>query len=76
MEFKLSDSLSSNLLDYDATRKREIAKAKRSTNVKKKKHQFGNINDLIPFDVVPAKQQQLAADHINRSLCVPSLLIH
>ena len=55
MEFKLSDSLSSTLVSYDKTRKKEAAQAKRSTNVTKKKHQFGNVNDLIPFDVVSAK---------------------
>ena len=69
MEFKLSDSLSNTLVSYDKTRKKEAAQAKRSTNVKKKKHQFGNVNDLIPFDVVSAKDQQKAADHINKSLC-------
>tara|TARA_B100000427_G_C15519806_1_gene599782 strand:- start:1208 stop:3193 length:1986 start_codon:yes stop_codon:yes gene_type:complete len=69
MEFKLSDSLSNTLVSYDKTRKKEAAQAKRSTNVKKKKHQFGNVNDLIPFDVVSAEDQQKAADHINRSLC-------
>tara|TARA_R100001594_G_scaffold150434_1_gene211576 strand:- start:144 stop:2141 length:1998 start_codon:yes stop_codon:yes gene_type:complete len=69
MEFKLSDSLSSTLVSYDVTRKKQAAQAKRSTNVKKKKHQFGNINDLIPFDIVSAEDQQKAADHINKSLC-------
>tara|TARA_B100000131_G_scaffold312632_1_gene346955 strand:- start:859 stop:2850 length:1992 start_codon:yes stop_codon:yes gene_type:complete len=69
MEFKLSESLSSTLIQYDTTLKREAAKAKRSKNVKKKKHQFGNINDLIPFDVVPAEEQQYASNHINQSLC-------
>jgi len=69
MEFKLSDSLSNTLVSYDKTRKKEAAQIKRSTNVKKKKHQFGNINYLIPFDVVSAKDQQKAADHINKSLC-------
>ena len=69
MEFKLSESLSSSLIQYDTTLKKEAAKAKRSKNVKKKKHQFGNVNDLIPFDVVSPEQQQYAADHINASLC-------
>ena len=69
MEFKLPDSLSDTLVSYDATRRKAAAEAKRSTNVKKKKHQFGNINDLIPFDVVSAEDQQKAANHINKSLC-------
>ena len=69
MEFKLADSLSNTLVSYDATRKKEAAKAKRSINVHKKKHQFGNINYLIPFEVVSAENQQKAADHINKSLC-------
>ena len=40
MEFKLSESLSSSLVQYDTTLKKEAAKAKRSKNVNKKKHQF------------------------------------
>ncbi len=69
MEFKLSESLSSSLVQYDTTLKKEAAKAKRSKNVNKKKHQFGNVNDLIPFDVVSPEQQQYASNHINQSLC-------
>lgn len=66
MEFKLPTNLQTELLAYDPTLK-VLAKKAKATNGKstKPKYPHGNVNNLIPFDIVSQEDQQAAVDHIN-----------
>jgi hypothetical protein len=69
MEFRLPENLHHQLLDYDPALK-ALAKQKRAANkptsIKKKaKYPIGNINDLIPPNIIDAETMQSAIDFIN-----------
>lgn len=64
MEFALPKTLQSKLVAYDPTLKK-IARETRTTTTKRSKYPLGNVNDLIPTDVVPAADLQRAVDLIN-----------
>lgn len=69
MEFRLPEKLHHQLLAYDPTLK-ALAKKKAIPDEpaaprKKSKYTIGNINDLIPIDIVPAAEMQRAVDYIN-----------
>jgi len=72
MEFRLPEKLHHELLAYDPALK-ALAKEKAieegpATIKKKSKYPIGNINDLIPVDIVPAAEMQQAVDHINAQI--------
>lgn len=69
MEFRLSENLHHQLLDYDPALK-ALAKQKKAadkpTSIKKKaKYPIGNINDLIPANIVDPAVMQVAIDRLN-----------
>lgn len=69
MQFKLSSQLAMQLVDYDATQKHfKTQELKQAKNTTKARYTLGNVNDLIPFDIVGQAQQQEAVDHINTSI--------
>lgn len=66
MQFNLPSQLAIQLVDYDATRKQlKAQEPKKVKDTTKQRYALGNVNDLIPFDIVNQAQQQEAVDHIN-----------
>ena len=69
MEFRLPENLHHQLLDYDPALK-VLAKQKKAadnpTSIKKKaKYPIGNINDLIPANIVDPAVMRVAIDRLN-----------
>ena len=69
MEFRLPENLHHQLLAYDPALK-ALAKEKKAAEKperarKKSKYPIGNINDLIPANIVDAARMQSAVDYIN-----------
>ena len=69
MEFRLPENLHLQLLAYDPALK-ALAKEKKAPNKparerKKAKYPIGNINDLIPANIVDPAAMQLAIDRLN-----------
>jgi hypothetical protein len=69
MEFRLPENLHHQLLAYDPALK-ALAKEKKAAEKpeaprKKTKYPIGNINDLIPANIVDAARMQSAVDYIN-----------
>jgi len=69
MEFRLPENLHHQLLAYDPALK-ALAKEQQTANKpastkKKSKYPAGNINDLIPTNIVDAATMQSAVDYIN-----------
>ena len=69
MEFRLPENLHHQLLAYDPALK-ALAKEKKAPNKparerKKAKYPIGNINDLIPANIVDPAAMQLAIDRLN-----------
>lgn len=72
MHFQLPTELQNQLLAYDPALKRLI-KAQKSEQLEEPKRKsspypIGNVNDLIPADIVSADEMQQAVDHINKVL--------
>jgi hypothetical protein len=72
MRFQLPTELQNQLLAYDPALK-HLIKAQKSEQLeqpKKKSNPYpiGNVNDLIPADIVSASELQQAVDHINKVL--------
>ena len=72
MHFQLPAELQNQLLAYDPALKRLI-KAQKSEQLEEPKRKsnpypIGNVNDLIPSDIVSADELQRAVDHINKVL--------
>ena len=68
MEFSLPQALQTKLTPYDPTLKKIAKETNRTNRVSKRSpYPFGNVNDLIPTDIVPARFQQEAVDHINKA---------
>ena len=69
MEFRLPENLHHQLLAYDpalkALAKEQQAANKPASTKKKSKYPVGNINDLIPTNIVDAETMQSAVDYIN-----------
>ena len=65
MQFQLPQHLQTELLAYDPKLKALARQSQPKTATKKAKHPHGNMNDLIPFDVVRPSLQQDASDIIN-----------
>ena len=69
MEFRLPENLHTQLLAYDpalkALAKQQQAANKPASPKKKAKYPIGNINDLIPTNIVSAADMQSAVDYIN-----------
>jgi hypothetical protein len=69
MEFRLPENLHPQLLAYDpalkALAKEQQAANKPASTQKKAKYPAGNINDLIPTNIVDAATMQSAVDYIN-----------
>jgi hypothetical protein len=65
MQFQLPQSLQTELLAYDPKLKALARQATPKKDTKKAKHPHGNVNDLIPIDVVRFSLQQDAVDLIN-----------
>lgn len=68
MEFRLPENLQKQLIAYDPELKaaERLRKLQEQPSEKKKsRYTLGNVNDLIPFEIVPAEQQQEAVDLIN-----------
>jgi hypothetical protein len=72
MHFQLPTELQNQLLAYDPALKRLIKaqKSEQSEQSKRKPNPYpiGNVNDLIPADIVSADEMQQAVDHINSVL--------
>ena len=72
MEFRLPENLHHQLLAYDpalkALAKEQQAADKPASTKKKAKHPIGNINDLIPTNIVSAADMQLAIDRLNLNI--------
>ena len=72
MNFQLPAELQNQLLAYDPALKRLIKaqKAEQLEEPKRKSNPYpiGNVNDLIPADIVSADELQRAVDHINKVL--------
>ena len=72
MEFRLPENLHHQLLAYDpalkALAKEKVITDGSATTKKKSKYPIGNINDLIPVDIVPAAEMQRAVDRINAQI--------
>jgi hypothetical protein len=70
MQFQLPSNLQTELLAYDPKLKALVAEQTRLNKKPgaKPKYPLGNINDLIPADVVAPSLQQQAIDHINSQL--------
>ena len=70
MEFRLPENLHHQLLAYDpalkALAKQQQAANKPASTKKKAKYPIGNINDLIPANIVSAADMQSAVDYINQ----------
>jgi hypothetical protein len=69
MEFRLPEALHNQLLAYDPALK-SLAKQQQAVNKpestkKKSKYPIGNINDLIPANIVDPADMQSAVDYIN-----------
>ena len=72
MEFRLPENLHLQLLDYDPALK-ALAKEKKAAEKpegarKKSKYPIGNINDLIPANIVDPAAMQTAIDQLNASV--------
>ena len=69
MEFRLPENLHTQLLAYDpalkALAKEQKAANKPAPTKKKAKYPIGNINDLIPANIVSAADMQPTVDYIN-----------
>jgi hypothetical protein len=72
MHFQLPTELQNQLLAYDPALKRLIKtqKSEQLEQPKRKSNPYpiGNVNDLIPANIVSANELQQAVDHINRVL--------
>lgn len=70
MEFRLPENLHHQLLAYDPAlkglAKQHQAANKLASTKKKAKYPIGNINDLIPANIVSAADMQSAVDYINQ----------
>jgi hypothetical protein len=68
MQFKVPEALHSVLTQYDSVLKQQ-AKLKKVTDPTKKttkpKHPHGNVNFLVPADVLSPEELQTTIDHIN-----------
>lgn len=68
MQFKVPEALHSALTEYDSVLKQQ-AKLKKATDPTKKtakaKHPHGNVNFLVPADVLSPEELQITIDHIN-----------
>ena len=72
MEFRLPENLHHQLLAYDPALK-ALVKEKKAVNKpegerKKAKYPIGNINDLIPANIVDPAAMQLAIDRLNLNI--------
>ena len=65
MQFQLPQNLQTELLAYDPKLKALARQATDRKPAKKAKYPHGNMNDLIPLDIVRPSLQQDAADLIN-----------
>jgi hypothetical protein len=65
MHFQLPSNLQTELLAYDPTLKKLAQQNKPKTQTKKAKYPLGNINDLIPREIMPESIHQDATNHIN-----------
>ena len=69
MEFRLPENLHHQLLDYDpalkALAKQQQAANKPASTKKKAKYPIGNINDLIPANIVDPAVMRVAIDQLN-----------
>jgi hypothetical protein len=65
MQFQLPQHLQTELLAYDPKLKALTRQASSKTTTKKAKYPHGNVNDLIPVEVVRVSLQQDAVDNIN-----------
>lgn len=65
MQFQLPQHLQTELLAYDPKLKALVRQAEPKKTTKKAKYPHGNVNDLIPVDIVRASMQQDAVDNIN-----------
>ena len=72
MEFRLPENLHTQLLAYDpalkALAKQQQAANKPASTKKKAKYPIGNINDLIPTNIVDPAAMQLAIDQLNLNI--------
>ena len=72
MEFRLPKNLHHQLLAYDpalkALAKEQQAANKPASSRTKAKYPIGNINDLIPANIVSAADMQLAIDRLNLNI--------
>ena len=72
MEFRLPENLHTQLLAYDpalkALAKEQKAANKPASTKKKAKYPIGNINDLIPANIVDPAAMQLAIDRLNLNI--------
>ena len=72
MEFRLPENLHTQLMAYDpalkALAKQQQAANKPTSTKKKAKYPIGNINDLIPTNIVSAADMQLAIDRLNLNI--------
>jgi hypothetical protein len=72
MEFRLPENLHHQLLAYDpalkALAKEKKAAEKPETPRKKTKYPIGNINDLIPANIVDPAAMQIAIDRLNLTI--------
>jgi hypothetical protein len=65
MQFQLPSNLQTQLLAYDPTLKKLVQESKPKSTSKKPKYPLGNINDLIPTEIIRASMHQDATDNIN-----------
>ena len=65
MHFQLPSNLQTELLAYDPTLKKLAQQNKPKTQTKKAKYPLGNVNDLIPREIMPESIHQDATNHIN-----------
>lgn len=65
MQFQLPSNLQTELLAYDPTLKKLAQQNKPKTQTKKAKYPLGNVNDLIPREIMPESIHQDATNHIN-----------
>jgi hypothetical protein len=67
MQFNLPSNLKTELISYDSKLRAiaRLAKANEAKESGKPTYPLGNVNNLLPIEIVPAEEQQTAIDHIN-----------
>lgn len=65
MEFQLPSNLKSTLIPYDPALKKLTVKTNSTRTSAKPRYSLGNVQNLIPTDIVSSELQQEAVDRIN-----------